>query len=197
MAKKIRRVRTFARTATKSMERNLVDNAKKLKNDPYLILPECTDSYSQKHIGKIKKSLDKVHRFSDDTKKLEKLSNKRGLEGALAGTLSIANSEKAPYLAVAKFPTGDITYAQRGSADKEKLIAVQRFDDPVLRLLGLKDVALKKKLHIYSWDNGFVATGLEANPPKEFISFVINKLGFPEKNGVVVCGMVKEQFKCQ
>jgi len=190
MAKKIRRVRTFARTASKSMEKKLVENAKKLKKDPYLILPDYSDNYSRKHIEKIKKSLDKVHRFHDDTKRLEKLSRKRGLDGALAGTLLVAHSEKAPYLAVAKFPTGDISYAQRGNADKEKLIASQHFDDPILRLLGIKDIALKRRLHVYSWDKGFVSTGLEARPPKEFVDFIIEKTGFPYKNGVAVCGSI-------
>ena len=193
MAKKLRRVRTFARTAAKSMEKKLVENAKKLREDPYLILPDYSDNYSRKHFDKIKKSLDKVSRFNDDTKKLEKLSNKRGLDGALAGTLLIAHSEKAPYLAVAKFPIGDISYAQRGKADKEKLIAVQYFDNPVLRLLGIKDMALKRKLHVYSWDDGFVSTGLEANPPKDFISFLIKKTGLTYKNGVATCGDIKPE----
>ncbi|MCK5031552.1 MAG: hypothetical protein KAR64_08805, partial [Thermoplasmatales archaeon] len=191
MAKKMRMARTFARTAAKSLEKRLVENAKKLKKDPYLILPDYTDGYSRKYFEKIKKSLDKVDRFSDDSKKLEKLSNKRGLDGALAGTLLIAHSEKAPYLAVAKMPTGDITYAQRGRADREKLIAVQHFDDPLLRLLGIKDVALKRGLHIYSWDNGFISTGSEAKPPVEFIDFVIGKTGFSYKSGVATCGDIK------
>ena len=193
MAKKMRRMRTFARTASKSMEKNLVENAKKLQKDPYLILPEYGDNYSGKYFGKIKKSLDKVHRFKDDTKKLEKLSNKRDLDGALAGTLILALSEKAPYLAVAKFSTGDITYAQRGRADKEKLIAVQHFDDPVLRLLGIKDISLKKKLHVYSWPDGFMSTGREAKPPKDFIDFVIKKTGFAYGNGLASCGHIDEE----
>jgi len=187
MAKKNRKMGAFARTATKSREKNLVENAKKLSKDPYLILPEYTDNHSRRYFGKIKKSLDKVHRFSEDTKKLDKLSRKRGLDGALAGTLLIAHSEKAPYLAVVGFHTGDITYAQRGKADKEKLIAVQHFDDPVLRLLGVRDIALKKRLHVYSWDKGFISTGLEPKPPKEFINFVIGKIAVSGKKGVTVC----------
>jgi len=187
MAKKFRMTRTFARTAAKSVEKNLVENAKKLKEDPHLILPEYTDNYSRKYFEKIKKSLDKVHKFNDNTKKLEKLSKKRGLDGALAGTLLLAHSEKAPYLAVAKFHDGDVTYAQRGKADKEKLIAVQHFDDPVLRLLAIKDVALKKRLHVYSWDGGFVSTGIEARPPKEFIDFTISKIGILDKKDVAAC----------
>ena len=193
MAKKFRRMRTFARTAAKSMEKRLVENAKALQEDPYLILPDYQDNYSRKYFGKIKKSLDKVKRFNDDTKILEKLANKRGLDGALAGTLLIAHSEKAPYLAVAKFSTGDISYAQRGRADKEKLIAVQYFDNPILRLLGIKDMALKRKLHVYSWDNGYISTGLEANPPDDFISFLIKKTDLVYKNDVATCGDIKPE----
>ena len=194
MAKKLRRMRTFARTASKSMEKKLVENAKKIKKDPYLILPIYEDRISKKHFDKIKKSLDKISRFGEDTKKLEKLSNKRGLEGAFAGTISIANSKKAPYLAVAKYPTGDIAYAQRGKAEKEKLIAFQYFDDPVLRLLGIKDIALKKRLHIYSWDEGFVSTGLDANPPKDFIDFIIKKIDLSLKDGVAACRDLKPEL---
>jgi len=194
MAKKFRTMRTFARTASKSMEKKLVENAKKLKQDPYLILPDCSDNYSTKHFNKIKKTLDKVSRFSDDTDKLEKLANKRGLDGALAGTLLVANSEKAPYLAVAKYPTGDITYAQRGKAEKEKLIAVQHFDDPVLRLLGIKDVSRKRRLHVFSWDNGFLSTGLQSEPPDEFLSYVLKKTKLNYKNGVAVCGDIKPEI---
>jgi hypothetical protein len=188
MAKKIRRARSFARTATKSMEKKLVENAKKLKENPFVILPDYSDTYSAKYFGKIKKTIEKVNKFNDDIKKLEKISNKRGLDGALAGTLLIAHSEKAPYLAVAKLPAGETTYAQRGKAEKEKLIAVQHFDDPILRLLGIKDIALKRNLHIYSWGNGFFSSGLDANPPDDFLKFVINKTGFSIKNGFVTCG---------
>jgi hypothetical protein len=187
-------MRTFARTAAKSMEKKLVENAKKLKQDPYIILPDYDDNYSKRYFNKIKKSLEKVSRFADDAKKLEKLSNKKGLDGAIAGSILIAHSEKAPYLAVAKYPTGDITYAQRGKADKEKLIAVQHFDDPILRLLGIKDVAQKKNLYVYSWDEGFVSTGKDANPPDEFINFLIKKTGLTYKNGVAFCGDIKPEI---
>lgn len=194
MAKKPKLTRTFARTAAKSVEKNLVDNAKKLKENPYLFLPDYEDKQSRKCFDKIKKSLDKVSRFSNDPKKLEKLSKKRDFNGALAGTLLLAHSEKAPYLAVAKLPTGDIGYAQRGKADKEKLISVQHFDDPVLRLIGLKDKVLKRKLRVYSWDDGFVSTGLEAKPSREFVSFIIKKTGLTSQNGVATCGHIDPEI---
>lgn len=194
MVKKIRRMRTFVRTASKSMEKKLVENAKKIKADPYLVIPKYSDKYSEKVFNKIRKNIAKINKFKDDPKKLEKLSNLRDLRGAIAGSMLLANSEKAPYLAVAKFPTGDITYAQRGKADKEKMIAIQHIDDPVLRILGIKDVVLKKKLHVYSWDDSFVSTGLDANPPKEFLEFIAKKLGLKMEKNVAFCGDIKAEL---
>jgi len=187
MPKKIRKVRTFARTATKSQEKNLIENAKKLRENPLLILPKCMDPHCEKYFSKLQNRLERVQQFKDDSNKLEKIANRKGLEGAYAGTLSLAISEKAPYLGVIKFPTGDITYAQRGKADKEKLIALQHFDDPVLRILGVKDLALRKRLYIYSWDKEFVSTGKEPHPPKEFISFIVRKLNLRQKEKIVFC----------
>jgi hypothetical protein len=165
------------RTAPKSKEKYLIDNAKRLYDNPYLILPTGADAQSEKYFKKLHKRIEKVHRFRDNQEKLEKLANKKGLEGALAGTLTLVHSEKAPILGVVSYTTGDVTFAHRGKADKEKLIAVQHFDDPVLRLLGIKDIAYSKKLSVYSWDNGFVCTGKTSNPPKEFVDFISTTLG--------------------
>lgn len=187
MVKKPRRMRTFARTASKSMEKKLIENAKKLKKDPYLVIPEYEDKRSAKYFGKIKKKIDKVKKYIDDQEKLEKLSKKRDLSGAVAGTLLLAYSEKAPYLAVAKFPTGDITYAKRGRADKEQLIACQRFDDPIFRLLGIKDISSKKNLHVYSWNDSFFSSGEKSNPPDDFINFIVKKTNLNKKNKTLLC----------
>jgi hypothetical protein len=147
MAKKERIPKSFARTAPKSQEKYLIDNAKKLQQNPFLILPTCTEG-SKKYFQKLHRQIAKIQQYHDNEAKLEKLSNKKGLDGALAGTLLLAISEKAPYLAALTFPTGDVTYALRGKADKEKLIAVQHFDDPIFRLRGIKDLVFKKKLHV-------------------------------------------------
>lgn len=186
MAKKPKMMRSFARTAPKSQEKHLIENAKKLQEDPFLILPTCTEE-SSRYFQKLRRQLGKVHRYSQDEKKLEKLSHKKGLDGALAGTYLLALSEKAPYLAALSFPTGDVTYAQRGKADREKLIAVQHFDEPVFRLCGIKDIVFKKKLHVYSWDDGYVCTGKDPHPPLEFVGFVRKTLGLVPWSGGVCC----------
>ena len=92
MPKKIRRMRTFVRTASKSMEKKLIENAKKIQKNPYLIIPEYKDKYSEKVFKKTKKNIDKVNKYKDDTKILEKLSNIRDLRGAIAGSMLLANS---------------------------------------------------------------------------------------------------------
>jgi hypothetical protein len=186
MAKKQKMTRSFARTAPKSQEKYLIENAKKLQENPLLLLPNCTDD-AEKYFQKLRKKLTKVHQYHSDEKKLEKLSHKKGLDGALAGTYLLAISEKAPYLAALTFPTGDITYAQRGKADRENLIAVQHFDDPVFRLRGIRDLVVKKNLHVYSWDSGYICTGTEARPPVEFVDFIRNKLGLSSQNDVLCC----------
>ncbi len=186
MAKKERPAKGFARSAPKSQEKYLIDNAKRLRDDPYLVLPTGTAD-NMKYFQKLRRQLKKIQQFRDDEEKLEKLANKKGLDGALAGTLLLAISEKAPFLAALTFPTGEVTYAQRGKADREKLIAVQHFDDPVYRLRGIRDLVYKKKLHVYSWDGGYVCTGREASPPTEFIRFITSKLNFPATDHVVTC----------
>jgi hypothetical protein len=186
MAKKERTAKGFARSAPKSQEKYLIDNAKKLREDPYLMLPKGAED-CMRYFQKLRRQLKKIQQFKDDEGKLEKLANKKGLDGALAGTLLLAISEKAPFLAALTFPTGEVTYAQRGKADKEKLIAVQHFDDPVYRLRGIRDLVFKKKLHVYSWDDGYICTGREAHPPQEFISFIISKLSFPSTDHIVTC----------
>ncbi len=193
MVKKVRKLRTFARTASKSMEKKIVDNTKKVMVDPYILLPYYEDSYSSKYFGKIKKKFDKINKFKNDTKKLEKLSNKKDISGALAGALLIAHSEKAPYLGVLKYKTGDITYAQRGRSDKEKQAGIQHYDNPVLRLLCFKELALKKNIHLYSWDDGFVSTGLKPNPPQGFIKFILDQIDLDISGDIKTCKHLKPE----
>ena len=179
--------KSIVRNASKSMEKKTVAQAKKLFENPFLVLPSFEDKDSKKAFKKTKKQLTKVNKSKNDVKKLEKISKKRNLAGAVAGTLLIAHAEKAPFLAAASMPNAQITYAQRGNASKEQLIAVQYVTDPFLRVLGIRDIALKNDIYIYSWDDGFLSTGKENNPPHDFVSFVIKKAGLEHNNGFASC----------
>jgi hypothetical protein len=189
--KGMRTRKSIVRTASKSMEKKTITQAKAVYDNPLLVLPSYTDSDSSRGFKKIRKQLEKLHSFKEDTKRLEKIANKRNYVGAVAGTMLIAHAAKAPFLAAATLPTGTVTYAQRGNASKEHLIAAQNFNDPFLRLLGIKDIALKYNLHVYSWDNGFISTGTDKNPPDEFINYVLNEINLSLHNSVATCPHIK------
>lgn len=185
----VRKIRTGIKTSSKAQEKNLVLKAKELKKKPGLILPECRGKCRKCYFDKIKKQMMKLQTLND-----EKLSYfaRHGdhLIRAYATSLIIANTGKAPYLAVAHLPHNNVAYAVRGKTKKEKLIGVQYYDNPVLRLLSIADIAKKKKLHIYSTKNCFVCTGKESKPPEEFINDIIPalKMNLKYKDNVYSCG---------
>lgn len=185
--------KSMVRNASKSMEKTMINQATNLFKNPLIVLPECKDAQSEKRFSKIRKQLEKVDKEKDDVKKLEKLAKKKNLAGAVAGTLLIYHSQKAPFLAVAKLATGNVCYAQRGDAPKEQLIAAQHTNDPFFRILGIKSIAQKYHLHIYSWDSGFISTGQTAQPPKSFIDFVINTLKYTKEGNVLYCNHLSKK----
>jgi len=186
--------KSIVRNASKSMEKTMIKQAKSLYDNPLKVLPDFEDKESKKRFKKIRKNLEKVDKVKEDVNKLEKLSKKKNLSGAVAGTMLIAHSEKAPFLAAAKLPTGLVYYAQRGQAPKEYLIAAQHTDNPLYRIFGIRDIALKYHLHIYSWDSGFVSTGSSPKPPKNFVDFVSNTLEYEKDENVVHCSHLTKKI---
>ncbi len=185
--------KSIVRNASKNMEKIMVSQAKKLYENPFLVLPEYNDNDSTKRFKKLRRQLEKVNDIKDDINKLEKKSKKRGLDAAVAGTLLIAHSKKAPFLAIAKLSFGSVYYAQRGQATKEHLIAAQHTDDPFYRLFGIRDIAFKYHLHVYSWNEGFFSTGLNANPPKEFVDYIVNDLDLEKSNNILHCSHISSE----
>jgi len=179
--------KSIVRNASKNIEKIMISQAKKLYENPFLVLPDYDDNESTKRFKKLRRQLEKVNEIKDDTNKLEKRAKKRSLDAAVAGTLLIAHSKKAPFLAIAKLSFGSVYYAQRGQASKEYLIAAQHTEDPFYRLFGIRDIAFKYHLHIYSWDTGYLSTGLKANPPKEFVDYIIDTLDYKKSNNILHC----------
>ena len=178
-----------ARTATKVQEKELISKAKRLMKNPDLILPVCGPDCKHPGFEKIRKQIQRIQQFKDDEKKLNKFA-KGGdpLAKAYAATLLIAHAEKAPIFAVAQLPVGEVTYAIRGKTRKEKLIGVQHFDNPDLRLTGIEDIAKKKGLHVFSTKKKMVCTGKENKPPIEFIDEQVNLLKVQKKDeGIYGC----------
>ncbi len=179
--------KSIVRNASKTIEKQMIEHADKLYENPFLVLPKFQDDISKKGFKKTSKQIEKLEKIKDDTDKLEKISNKRSLAAAIAGTLLIHHAQKAPFLAAAPITSGTVLFAQRGNALREHLIAVQHHDDPFFRLLGIRDIVLKNDLYVYSWDESFVCMGKKAAPPSDFIEFVMKKHELSFSNNIAIC----------
>ena len=186
MAKKkmMPRLRLKARIASKVREKDLLEKAKLLIEDPELILPECTEDCGSCPFRKTRARIDKILRYKDDPGKLSRLA--RGgdkLARAYAATIALAHEEKMPYLATAVYRGSTVTYVLRGKTPKEKLIAVQNFDSPKWRVLGVLDLVERKGLHFYSYGDHFVCTGRYARPPQEYAKMAAESVGATKVDG--------------
>ncbi|WP_455392969.1 hypothetical protein [[Eubacterium] cellulosolvens] len=183
------RIRTGARTASKVQERELIRKAKKLKKDPELILPKCVN-HSKCYFDVIRKQIRRIQTFADNELMLKKFSGRGDpLARAYAATLLLAIEGKAPYLAPFKTPFGTVPFAMRGKTKREKLVAVQYYDDPKWAILGVLDIVKKKKLHVYSTKDGLICTGRVAEPPTNFVKQTIGTLtpNLTAKKNVYAC----------
>ena len=183
------RIRTGARTASKVQEKDLIRKAKRLRKDPELILPKCIN-HSKCYFDVVRKQVRRIQTFADDEVMLKKFSGRGDLLArAYAATLLLAIEGKAPYLAPFKTPFGTVPFAFRGKTRKEKLVAVQYFDEPKWAILGVLDIVKKKKLHAYSTKDGLICTGRVPEPPNNFISQTIGKLNpnLKNKKNVYAC----------
>ncbi|MBN1677594.1 MAG: hypothetical protein JW880_03565 [Candidatus Thermoplasmatota archaeon] len=176
--KKMPRLRLKARIASKVMEKDLIEKAKMLRDDPELIFPDCANDCRSCPFKKTRARILKISRFKDDPAMLARFA-RRGdrLARAYAATIGLVHEEKTPYLATAKYPAGTVAFAVRGKTDKEKLIGVQYFDSPKWRVLSVSDLVKKKGLHFYSYGDNFVCTGREAKPPEEYVKLAAESVG--------------------
>ena len=167
------------RVATKVQEKAIKETASRLKVNPAMVLPECDGECRKCHFKKLQSKLENLK--GADEKKLTKYSSGKDLVAAVAGTVLLADS-KIPYFAAREIGGNTYVYAKRGNAKDEKLLAVQNFNDPHIRMLGIVDVATKKKVYLYSLKDRMICRGGDATPPEDFVKFLMNKLGL--ENGM-------------
>jgi len=187
---KHRRMRVSARTATKSYEKELIERARALMNNPELILPKCAGECKQCPFESIRIKMKKIYQ-KRESKFWLNFYSKWGEHTARAYACSImlAKAGKAPYLAVVNLPTGEVQFAVRGKVKREKLIGVQNYHHPELRMLAIGDIARENGLNIYSTNEGLVCSGKDPSPPKEFAKEAISsvKTYLREFEGVYCC----------
>lgn len=177
------RLKLKARIAPKVMEKDLMEKAKLLRDDPDLALPDCAEDCGSCPFRKTRRRLEKIAKYKDDPAKLAKFA-RRGdkLARAYAATIGLLHEEKTPYLATATYPGGTIAYAMRGKTDKEKLIGVQNFDSPKWRVMSVVSL-VNKGLHFYSWGDSFVCTGRNASPPDDYVKHAAESVGAGKLTG--------------
>ncbi|MDG6225918.1 MAG: hypothetical protein QCI82_10455 [Candidatus Thermoplasmatota archaeon] len=174
--KKGMRLRTAARSVSKGMEKEIKRKATRLSQDVDLALPRCTVSVP--YFNKIRKELKDVQRLKDNRSALERHSKKGDpLVKAYAGTLLLLHEDKIPYLAIFKGPFGEVVYAMRGSTPPEKLVGLQNYDDPRVKLMAYLDVVKSKGLFMFVTENELICTGKDPKPPKEVLDVLPKRLG--------------------
>jgi len=174
--KKNLKIRTGARTASKGLEKELKRKAKRLAQDPTLALPKCTVEVP--YFKKMERRLREVQALKDNRSALDKASKKGDkLVRAYAGTLLLLHEDRIQYLAVFRGPFGDVGYALRGQTNKEKLVGIQHYDDPRVKMMAYLDDVKKKKLFMFVLEKDLICTGTDPKPPDEIIDLLPKRLG--------------------
>jgi hypothetical protein len=172
----------------KALERGLIETSKMLRDNPDIIIPQCSGEKCRKcRFDKVQRKIEKISSYKDDPDKLNKLA-KGGdqLARAYAAAISLAASGKIPYLTAAQLPVGEVSFAVRGKVDREKLIGIQHFDDPDLRLLAYFDIAKKRDLHIYSTNDKLFCSEDGAKVPDKYITEMLEQSEYKLKG--LTCG---------
>jgi hypothetical protein len=172
----------------KALEKGLIETSKMLRDDPSMIIPQCSGEKCRKcRFDKIQRKIEKISNYKDDPDKLNKLANHGDqLVRAYAAAVSLAAAGKIPYLTGAQLPVGEVSFAVRGKVDREKLIGIQHFDDPDLRLLAYFDIAKKRDLHIYSTDKRLFCSEGGPKVPEEYITEMLEESEYRLKG--LTCG---------
>ncbi|QLH75100.1 MAG: hypothetical protein HPY73_06375 [Methanomassiliicoccales archaeon] len=173
----------------KVLEKGLLENAKRLAADPTMVIPKCSGEECRRcRFAKIEKKIMKVNRHKDDSDKLVKLAGKGDqFVRAYAAAISLAATGKVPYLTSAQLPGfGEVSFAVRGTVDKEKLISLQHFDDPDLRLLAYWEMARKCDLHIYSTEKGLYCSSNGPMAPPDYVKEMTSSVEELREDGT--CG---------
>ncbi|MDR0198925.1 MAG: hypothetical protein LBI08_04205 [Methanomassiliicoccaceae archaeon] len=159
-----------ARHAPKRLEGEFMAMAKALSDDPGLLRPKCAGNCRRCHFDGTFDDIARLDKFKGSAEALNKASQ-RGSDDivkAYAGTISIYASGNVPCLASAKLAGEDVPFILRGSVGNDKLIGLQYYDDPQKRLLLYNNFSKKKKLYMYSLNDGLVCSD-KANMPQDYM----------------------------
>ena len=154
----------------KRLESEILERSKNLWEDPSLIRPKCAGKCFMCPFNKTFSAISKIDKIKDNPDALIKMAS-RGSDDifkAYCATISLYAAGSIPYLATAKLGGEEVSFAQRGAVGNDKLIGAQYYNDPKIRLLLFNNIAKKKGLHIYSFDDEIVCAK-KPNMPVDYI----------------------------
>lgn len=169
----------------KRLESDILEKSKNLWENPSLIRPKCAGKCFLCPFDKTFSSINKIGSLKENSDALIKLSSKGkdDIFKAYCATISLYAAGSVPYLATTKLAGEEISFAQRGSVGKDKLIGALYYDDPRIRLLLFNTIAKKKNLHIYSFGENIVCSK-RPNMPVDYIhdTFLDTPYEFPNNS---------------
>lgn len=142
-------------------------------------------------LDRLKSELEEVRAVRDEKEALDR-RRRRGddLPRAYAGLLHFYLEPELPGLLVARYPTGEISFAPLSRASREAEIAVQQGDDPRKLLFGYLEWA-RRGYHFFAAPRELLTTGRDPAPPKEFLHSVLAGLPYrltgPDPSGHFLC----------
>ncbi len=156
-------------------EKRLLRSIRALKEDPLKLIPDCERTGNRckfcpypKVIRRLK--LVQQTAATGNEKKLTKLARGSDIAAAYAGALLVEMSGEAPRLAIARFPTGNVAFAVRGSAPKDKHIGVQHWKESHWRAMAHRDHVKAKGLYMFDTDQGLYCTGRNSRYPVKLLN---------------------------
>ncbi len=161
------------KTNSRESEKAFINNIKQFFEDPYVILPECTDSCLLCPIKGYKKKIDKM-KESDRYNKYYNSADQ--FLSSISETYKILKDETAPVMGLIKTNYGSVGYCKRGNTDETIMSGVQNYNNDIYRLLAFTNTVKFKKISVFSTKNYFAATC------KEKISIEFLKDLFTEEN---------------
>jgi len=179
-----------ARRASGGREGELVQRAARLRKSIDPLLPTLSKDCPTARFDRLREALEAVRSVREEAPRLEKLS-RRGepLARALAGLLKFYLDPETPALLVARYPSGEVSFAPLARTDREAQIAVQQYDDPQRLLLGYLAWA-RKGYHFFTTDKTLYCTGTSSEPPDAFRTALLEELPYrlePTTEGGYAC----------
>jgi hypothetical protein len=172
-----------ARHAPKRLESDILKLCGSISDDPGMLRPKCAGNCRKCHFDKTFASLGKLERFRGNAAALNKMGEKGSddIFKAVAVAMSLHAQGSIPYMTSARIAGETIPFAVRGRMGNDKLIAIQHYNDPKLRLMLYSGFARKKGLHIYSFDDEVVCSDAP-NMPVDYLydTFWETPYEFPE-----------------